>query len=65
MRSRAAFLPPAADPGRLTLVLRLADGSPWHLSLSPGMERFIGYYPRVEGIDSGGPLLRFRVADPA
>ncbi|HEX6376331.1 MAG TPA: hypothetical protein VFZ91_11495 [Allosphingosinicella sp.] len=58
-------LPPAiVDPGRLELVLRLADGSPWRLTLSAGMERFIGYYPRVDGIDSGGPLLRFRVADP-
>lgn len=65
MRVHPAFLPAIADPGRLELVLRLADGSPWRLTVSPGMERFIGYYPRVEGIDPGGPLLSFRVADPA
>jgi hypothetical protein len=65
MRRRPAFSLPAADPGRLILELRLADGSPWLLTLTPGMERFIGFYPRVEGIDAGGPLLRFRVADPA
>ena len=65
MRIHPAFLSAAADPGRVELILRLADGSPWRLTLSRGMERFIGYYPRVEGIDCGEPLLRFRVADPA
>jgi hypothetical protein len=65
MRIHPAFLPAAADPGRLELVLRRADGSPWRLTVSPGMEKFIGYYPRVDGIDAGGPLLRFQVADPA
>jgi hypothetical protein len=50
---------------RLELALRLADGGTWRLSVSAGMERFIGYYPRVEGIDAGGPLLRFRVAGTA
>ena len=65
MRIHSAFLPATAESPRLELVLRLADGSPWRLSLSAGMERFIGYYPRVDGIDAGGPLLRFRVVDPA
>lgn len=49
----------------LELVLRLEDGSPWRLTVSPGMERFIGYYPRVDGLDAGGPLLRFRAINPA
>jgi hypothetical protein len=64
---RAPLLPAfdAADLPRVELELRLADGSPWRLSLAGGMERFIGYYPRLEGIDGGGPLLRYRVADPA
>jgi len=53
---------PNAQVQRLELVLRLADGSPWRLTLSPGMERFIGYYPRIDGFDPGGPLLRFQVA---
>lgn len=65
MRIHPSFLSAVADPGRIELVLRLADGTPWRLTLSPGMERFVGYYPRVEGIDPGGPLLRFEVADPA
>lgn len=64
MRIDPALLPAAAAP-RLELVLRLADGGPWRLTLSPGMERFIGYYPRIDGFDCGGPLLRFRIADPA
>ena len=65
MRIHPALLSAVADPVRLELVLRLADGSPWRLTVSAGMERFIGYYPRVDGIDAGGPLLRFRIADPA
>ena len=66
MRIHPAFLSAVADPGRLELVLRLADGGgPWRLTLSAGMERFIGYYPRVDGLDAGGPLLRFGIADPA
>ncbi|HEX8514267.1 MAG TPA: hypothetical protein VF688_14310 [Allosphingosinicella sp.] len=47
----------------LELVLRLEDGSPWRLSFSAGMEGFIGHYPLVEGLWSGGPLLSFRAAD--
>ena len=65
MRIHPAFLSAVADPGRLELVLRLADGTPWSLIVSPGTERFIGYYPRVEGIDAGGPLLRFQVVHSA
>lgn len=65
MRIHPAFLSAIADPSRVELVLRLEDGSPWRLTVSAGVERFIGYYPRVEGIDGGEPLLRFRAADPA
>lgn len=49
----------------LELVLRLEDGSPWRLTVSAGMDRFIGYYPRVDGLDAGGPLLRFQAVNPA
>lgn len=49
----------------LELVLRLEDGSPWHLTVSAGIDRFIGFYPQVDGLDPGGPLLRFQVVDPA
>jgi hypothetical protein len=65
MRIHPAFLSAVAAPARLELELRLADGSAWTLNVSAGMERFIGYYPRVDGIDAAGPLLRFRIADPA
>ena len=65
MRIHPAFLQAVADQGRVELVLRLADGSPWRLTVSQGMERFIGYYPRIDGIDAGGPLLRFEAASPA
>ena len=65
MRIHPAFLAAVADPVRLELVLRDADGSPWRLTVSAGMERFIGHYPRVDGLDCGGPLLSFRIADAA
>lgn len=65
MRIYPAFLPATADPRRLELALRLEDGSPWRLTVSAGMERFIGAYPLVDGLDPGGPLLRFRAAKPA
>ena len=63
MRIHPALLAAIADPGRIELVLRRSDGSPWRLTVSRGMERFIGHYPRVDGIDAGGPLLSFRVTD--
>ena len=59
----------SADPARLIeapwveLVLTGADGEPWVLRMSPGSERFIGYYPRLGGISSGGPLLSFSRSD--
>jgi hypothetical protein len=65
MRIHPAFLSALADRTRIEVELRLPDGSPWRLTVSPGIERFIGYYPRVDGIDADGPLLRFRVVDPA
>lgn len=63
MRIHPAFLPAIAFRPRMELVLRLGDGSPWSLTMSAGMERFIGYYPKVDGIDSGEPLLSFQAAD--
>ncbi|MBV8685471.1 MAG: hypothetical protein JOZ90_04345 [Alphaproteobacteria bacterium] len=51
----------AARNIRLELPLRDAEGEAWVLNFSAGMERFIGAYPRLAGIDPGGPLLRFRL----
>jgi hypothetical protein len=62
MRIHPALLAAVTNPVRVELLLRLADGSPWRLTMSAGMERFIGYYPRVDGIDPDGPLLRFTAA---
>jgi hypothetical protein len=44
------------------LELRLSDGTAWTLRVSPGVERFIGRYPRVPGIAPSGGLLTFRRA---
>jgi len=55
----------ALSRSHVELRLRLADGSPWPLTMSPGIERFIGYYPLIDGFEAGGPLLRFRTADAA
>ena len=44
------------------LVLNSAEGEAWTVRMSPGIERFIGWYPRLGGIDPGGPLMVFREA---
>ena len=48
-----------ADNPAFALVLRRADGSAWPLTFSAGIERFIGAYPRVEGLCREGELLRY------
>lgn len=63
MRIHPAFLPAIAASPRVELLLCLDDGSPWTLTLSAGMERFIGYYPKVDGLRSDGPLLSFCPAE--
>lgn len=50
------------EPRALELVLPGCDGAPWVLSLSPGTERFIGAYPRLDGFGGEAPLLVFRRA---
>ena len=60
MRIHPSFVSAIAARPRVELLLRRGDGSPWHLTISAGMERFIGYYAKVDGIDSGEPLLSFR-----
>jgi hypothetical protein len=44
---------------RVDLVLRLEDGEPWVVSFSPGIERFVGHYPRLDAIAPEGTLLTF------
>jgi hypothetical protein len=56
----SSFCAPAA---RLELVLTLADGRPWRLSVATGMDRFIGYYPHIEGFGAAGALLEWVATD--
>ena len=53
----------ATQTRQLYLVLRRDDGSAWTVRFSPGVERFIGAYPRVEGFDCGEPLIPYRTLD--
>jgi hypothetical protein len=50
---------PTGSGSKVQLLLRTPDGAGWDLTLSCGMERFIGHYPRVAGLRSGGPLLQY------
>lgn len=50
---------PRVEP-RVELVLRAPGGAPWVLTMSAGVERFIGLYPRLGGIAAEGPLLDYR-----
>ncbi|HYI41479.1 MAG TPA: hypothetical protein VE053_14290 [Allosphingosinicella sp.] len=40
--------------------LQTAGGGRWDLVVSTGMERFIGPYSQVPGLDSEGPLLEYQ-----
>ncbi len=55
----AAPTPDAPDVARVDLVLRLPEGEAWIVSFSPGIERFIGHYPRLDAIAPEGTLLTF------
>jgi hypothetical protein len=44
---------------RTELVLPGEDGATWRLVLSPGMDRFIGHYPRLPELEACGPLLTY------
>ena len=50
----------AREAARVELVLTSCTGAPWQLSVSPGVERFIGRYPRIDGLVAEGALLEFR-----
>lgn len=54
---------PDADTAAFALLLRAGDGSAWPLVFSAGIERFIGAYPRVEGLCREGELLRYARID--
>jgi hypothetical protein len=52
--------PGLAGTGTVELALRMPDGRTWSLTFSRGIERFIGCYPRLAGVDPGGSCLTFR-----
>ena len=51
---------PPRFPAKIQLMLRTPDGGRWDVTLSDGMERFIGHYPRVPGLGSDSRLLEYR-----
>ena len=58
------FMFQRSEPARLELMLTRHDGTPWTLSMSAGMERFVGRYPRLTRLVIDGPLLDYRMAYP-
>ena len=51
---------PSRQASQIQLMLRTPDGDRWGLTLSSGMERFIGQYSQVPGLGSDGPLLAYQ-----
>ncbi|HEX8062898.1 MAG TPA: hypothetical protein VF535_06750 [Allosphingosinicella sp.] len=58
MRARLPL--PTRPPAKLQLMLRTPDGAGWDLTVSAGMERFIGHYSQVPGLSSASPLLEYQ-----
>jgi hypothetical protein len=56
---RAERLQSPQSVSMIQLRLRTPDGD-WGVTLSPGMERFIGPYPRVPGLSSGSAFLDYQ-----
>jgi hypothetical protein len=59
-RMRAQRPQPSARPSKIRLKLRTPGGGGWDLTVSAGMERFIGRYSRVPGLGSDSPLLEYQ-----
>jgi hypothetical protein len=59
------FLLGDVAPPRVALSLACADGTRWTVTMSAGVERFIGAYPRICGMIAAGPLLEFEPAYPS
>jgi hypothetical protein len=58
MRNRLAL--PSPPSSKIQLTLRSPEGGCWDLTVSVGMERFIGAYSRVPGLGSDSPLLDYQ-----
>lgn len=57
---RAMRQPSSCLSPKIRLNLRTPDGGSWSLTLSAGMERFIGHYSQVPGLASDSPLLEYQ-----
>lgn len=51
---------PRRSTAKIQLMLRTPDGGRWGVTVSDGMERFIGHYSRVPGLSSESRLLEYR-----
>ena len=49
---------PSAE--RVRLLLTDKTGAHWSVTMSPGSERFIGYYPRIEAFAAQSALLQYQ-----
>ncbi len=58
MRSNCPL--PSRQSPQIQLNLRTPEGGAWDLTVSAGMERFIGHYSQVPGLASGSPLLEYQ-----
>lgn len=58
------FMFQTVAPGRVALVLPTAEGRPWTLTMSSGVERFVGRYARLNRLLIDGPLLDLRTEHP-
>ena len=52
------------EPAQVELILSRHDGTPWTLTMSAGIERFVGRFPRLPRLLVDGPLLNFRAPYP-
>ena len=59
------FMFRGGEPPKVELLLTRRDGTPWTLTISAGVQRFIGHYPRIRGIEFEGSLLKYRAVYPA
>lgn len=62
---RAQRPPRPRQASKIQLMLRTPDGGRWGLTVSAGMDRFIGLYSQVPGLGSDSPLLKYQPVDRA
>lgn len=53
---------PHDGAARVCLMLRDERGGHWSVTMSPGMERFIGVYPRIDAFRTDAPLLQYELS---